>query len=66
MPDPQTPYQRGYDAAWRVGEYLGAEDVPKCPYPEDSPEAEQWHDGFGDGTDFYEFYNYGMGERDDE
>lgn len=54
-PGPQSPYQRGDDAAWRVGEYLGAEDVPECPYPEGTPEERQWWDGFGDGNDFYEF-----------
>ena len=46
-----TPYQRGRDAALRLGEYENAITTPACPYPDPSPERELWYDGFCDATD---------------
>ena len=46
-----SPYQRGHNAATRLGEYEGAEDTPDCPYEEGCIDYEDWWDGFGDGTE---------------
>lgn len=51
-----SPYARGIEAGHRIGEYEGVIETPKCPYPEGSPENDQWYDGFGDGTEDYIAY----------
>ncbi len=49
----KTPYDRGYQAALRRGEYefeyaLG---TPRNPYPAGSPEQVEWFNGFMEGVE---------------
>ena len=48
----KSAYGRGLDAAYRQGEYAGdtRSSIP-CPYGAGTPEAEAWHEGFGDAMD---------------
>jgi len=45
-----TPYKDGVEAAWRQGKYEGVKDTPECPYPDGSPEFDEWWLAFGDAT----------------
>jgi ribosome modulation factor len=50
-----APRQRGYDAACRSGEYLGADRDPECPYPDDTADSIDWLAGYREGASAMEY-----------
>jgi hypothetical protein len=46
-----NPYADGVAAGWLNGRYEGFKTTPECPWPEGTPEHEDWYRGFGDGTE---------------
>lgn len=44
-------YNDGIEAAYRIGKYQNYTDIPDNPYSENSKEANDWNEGFGDGTE---------------
>ncbi|HVL58985.1 MAG TPA: hypothetical protein VM491_20995 [Burkholderiaceae bacterium] len=49
----KTPFDRGFDAGSRRGEYEFeyARGKPRNPYPAGTPERLQWFDGFMEGAE---------------
>lgn len=55
----KSPYQDGYDAAFRQGDWVGCND-PQNPYPKNSESWGEWEAGFDEGCgDHWELWKLG-------